>query len=74
MGNLPIGLAKTVKPSKDGGSFWLTIGALWPTKNARVNKLVLSALPIDGVLFLTEYEAKTDDGQTVPEGIDEAEE
>ncbi|MFA6016287.1 MAG: hypothetical protein WC742_14610 [Gallionellaceae bacterium] len=69
MSNQPIGLAKVMKKGKNDKAYWYKVGALFPTKNARVNKLKLDALPVDGVLFLTEYDPK-DEGQSAPEGIE----
>ena len=71
MSNKPTGLAKVMKKGKDGKAYWHRVGALWPTKNAKVHRLVLDALPVDGVLYLTEYEAKDDQGQTPPDDVEE---
>jgi len=69
MSNHPTGLAKVMKKGKDDKAYWYRVGALFPTKNAKVHRLVLDALPVDGVLYLTEYEPK-DNGQPAPEGIE----
>ncbi len=69
MSNHPTGLAKVMKEGKDGKAYWYRVGALFPTKNAKVHRLVLDALPVDGVLYLTEYEPK-DNGQPAPVDID----
>jgi hypothetical protein len=69
MSNHPIGLAKVMKKGKDGKAYWHKVGALFPTKNAKVNKLILDALPVDGVLYLTEYEPK-EEGTPAPDGIE----
>jgi hypothetical protein len=69
MSNQPAGLAKVMKKGKDGKAYWYRVGAMWPTKNAKVHRLQLDAVPVDGVLFLTEYEPK-DDGETAPDGIE----
>jgi len=69
MSNHPAGLAKIMKKGKEGKAYWYRVGALWPTKNSKVHRLVLDALPADGVLYLTEYEPK-DEGEAVPPGIE----
>lgn len=71
MSNQPVGLAMVMKKGKNGKAYWYRAGALWPTKNSKVHRLVLDALPVDGVLYLTEYEAKEKEGDAVPEGVDD---
>jgi hypothetical protein len=63
-GNKPTGLAKVMKKGKDGKAYWYRVGALFPTKNAKVHRLVLDALPVDGVLYLTEAEHDNADTET----------
>lgn len=70
MTNKPTGLIKTVKKSKDDKGYWNTIGTMWPTKNAKVHKIILDALPIDGVMFVTEYEEKSGEKEQAPDGVE----
>lgn len=70
MSNQPTGLAKVMKKGKDGKAYWHRVGAMWPTKNSKVHRITLDALPVDGVLYLTENEPKEQE-QAVPEGIEE---
>lgn len=68
MSNQPTGLAKVMKKGKNGNAYWHRVGAMWPTKNSKVHRLVLDALPVDGVLYLTEYEPKEE--EAAPDGIE----
>ena len=64
MSNKPVGFAKVLKKGKNNKAYWYKVGALFPTKNAKVHRLVLDALPVDGVLYLTEAENDKDDAET----------
>lgn len=68
MSNTPIGIAKVMKKGKNDKAYWNRVGALFPTKNPKVHKLILDAVPVDGVLFLTENEPK-EEGSPVPEDL-----
>lgn len=64
MSNKPVGYAKVMKKGKDGKAYWYRVGALFPTKNAKVHRLVLDANPIDGILYLTDAENDKNDTET----------
>lgn len=54
------------RPKKDGGTFWLKIGAAFPAKDGNGFTVALDALPIpdkDGKIFLKVSEPKQDDRQ-----------
>ncbi len=70
MSNKPVGLAKVLKKAKNGKTYWYRVGAMFPTKNAKVHRLVLDALPVDGVLYLTEYNDKEDTAAPAPKDIE----